>query len=361
MIAEHTRNPDHSQAVDELALCLASLQCLALGCQRTAPMSPQASSALGSGAVEPIVVEATRGGVVEARHLAHAVAVSGGEVVASAGDPQLVTFFRSSAKPLQALPVVRARRRSRRGRDRDRLRVPSRAAGAARRRAQPAREGGGDRGRARVRPRADAARAQLLRASTPGMLALCRARGWASEGYRLPEHPLPARRCWPRSRPPRRSIPRRCRRRPTAAGSSPSRCRSSGWPTPSRASTSSTERRGSCAAMRAHPSSSAARARRTRCSCETLPGWVAKGGAEGLLCAAAPDGLGVALKVEDGSQRADRAPRSRRSSPASGSTRASSESSRSRTRAARSSERFAPFETVARMCKSDLLQMVKSD
>jgi L-asparaginase len=29
-------------------------------------------------------------------------------------------------------------------------------------------------------------------------------------------------------------------------------------------------------------------------------GWVAKGGAEGLLCAAAPDGLGLALKVEDG-------------------------------------------------------------
>jgi L-asparaginase II len=31
-------------------------------------------------------------------------------------------------------------------------------------------------------------------------------------------------------------------------------------------------------------------------------GWIAKGGAEGLLCAAR-DGLGVALKVEDGAQR----------------------------------------------------------
>jgi L-asparaginase II len=36
----------------------------------------------------------------------------------------------------------------------------------------------------------------------------------------------------------------------------------------------------------------------------TLPGWIAKGGAEGLLCAAGPDGTGVALKVEDGSGRA---------------------------------------------------------
>ena len=35
-------------------------------------------------------------------------------------------------------------------------------------------------------------------------------------------------------------------------------------------------------------------------------GWVAKGGAEGLLCAVSADGLGVALKVEDGSTRAVR-------------------------------------------------------
>jgi L-asparaginase II len=31
-------------------------------------------------------------------------------------------------------------------------------------------------------------------------------------------------------------------------------------------------------------------------------GWIAKGGAEGLLCAARGD-LGIALKVEDGAQR----------------------------------------------------------
>jgi L-asparaginase II len=37
---------------------------------------------------------------------------------------------------------------------------------------------------------------------------------------------------------------------------------------------------------------------------QSLPGWTAKGGAEGLLCAAGPDDLGVALKVEDGSSRA---------------------------------------------------------
>jgi L-asparaginase II len=36
---------------------------------------------------------------------------------------------------------------------------------------------------------------------------------------------------------------------------------------------------------------------------KTLPVWIAKGGAEGLLCAAG-DGIGVALKVEDGNGRA---------------------------------------------------------
>ena len=36
----------------------------------------------------------------------------------------------------------------------------------------------------------------------------------------------------------------------------------------------------------------------------TLPGWIAKGGAEGLLCACSADGLAVVLKVEDGSFRA---------------------------------------------------------
>jgi L-asparaginase II len=37
---------------------------------------------------------------------------------------------------------------------------------------------------------------------------------------------------------------------------------------------------------------------------QSLPGWIAKGGAEGLLCAASDDGLGIALKVEDGNMRA---------------------------------------------------------
>jgi L-asparaginase II len=52
-------------------------------------------------------VEVTRGGVTESRHRVHvAVVDAGGRLRAAAGDPDRVTFFRSAAKPLQALPLV---------------------------------------------------------------------------------------------------------------------------------------------------------------------------------------------------------------------------------------------------------------
>jgi L-asparaginase II len=57
----------------------------------------------------PLVVEARRGGIVEARHVVHAVAVRDGAVVAMAGDPSLTCYLRSSSKPLQALALARAR------------------------------------------------------------------------------------------------------------------------------------------------------------------------------------------------------------------------------------------------------------
>jgi L-asparaginase II len=54
-----------------------------------------------------MLVEAIRGGVVETRHRVHAAVVdSAGRVIASAGDPELVTFWRSGAKPFQAFPLV---------------------------------------------------------------------------------------------------------------------------------------------------------------------------------------------------------------------------------------------------------------
>ncbi|MGH3048971.1 MAG: asparaginase, partial [Gaiellaceae bacterium] len=60
----------------------------------------------GSG---PLAVEVRRNGVVEATHLVHAVAVRDGAIVALAGDATLTCFMRSSSKPIQALPLARAR------------------------------------------------------------------------------------------------------------------------------------------------------------------------------------------------------------------------------------------------------------
>ena len=55
---------------------------------------------------EPLV-EVKRGSITESRHRGHIVAVEpDGNIIASLGAPQNVTYLRSSAKPLQALPLL---------------------------------------------------------------------------------------------------------------------------------------------------------------------------------------------------------------------------------------------------------------
>ncbi len=52
-------------------------------------------------------MEVWRGHVVESRHRGHVAAVDGeGRIVASLGEPDTVTYLRSSAKPFQAVPLV---------------------------------------------------------------------------------------------------------------------------------------------------------------------------------------------------------------------------------------------------------------
>lgn len=54
-----------------------------------------------------IIAETTRGGRTESLHYGNIVAVhASGDVVAAAGDPEQEFFFRSSAKPFQAIPVI---------------------------------------------------------------------------------------------------------------------------------------------------------------------------------------------------------------------------------------------------------------
>lgn len=76
---------------------------------RFAQMSAEQSSRIQHQQIpiaEPLVA-VTRGGLTESRHRGHIVAVEpDGSIVAYLGAPETVTFLRSSAKPLQALPLL---------------------------------------------------------------------------------------------------------------------------------------------------------------------------------------------------------------------------------------------------------------
>jgi len=251
---------------------------------------------------EAIEVEVTRCDVVEAVHTVHAVAVSDGAIVARAGDPHLLTYLRSSAKPLQALPLVRSRP------DLDARLI---AIACASHRAQP--------------EQLDAVRALLAAAPATeddletgpaptriehncsgkhaGFLAACRARGFETQGYRLPEHPLQAE-----------LLHEVADAAGVAAGAVPIATDGCGVPTFALSLDRCARLFGALpsldggprvvAAMQAHPEllrgTIAADARVIR----GLPGWAAKGGAEGLFCACSSDGLAIALKVVDGAYRA---------------------------------------------------------
>ena len=56
-----------------------------------------------------ILAKVIRGATVESIHRGHLIIVDGdGQIVAQLGDPDFVTFFRSSAKPFQAFPFVKS-------------------------------------------------------------------------------------------------------------------------------------------------------------------------------------------------------------------------------------------------------------
>jgi L-asparaginase II len=253
--------------------------------------------------VEPIRVLVRRAGVTEARHVVHAVAVRDGAVVAEAGDADLVTLMRSSAKPLQALPLVRAVPDL----TTDEIAIASASHLAQPEQLAPVR---------RLLARAGASENDLecgpvegsrlnhnCSGKHAGMLLLARAKGWETAGYRLPQHP----------------VQRGALAEVAAAAAVPEDeiataidgCGVVTFALPlermalafSRlADLDGGDRVG--AAMRARPELIRGEGAADTMLMRALPGWTAKGGAEGLMCAAGPDGLGIALKVEDGNPRA---------------------------------------------------------
>jgi len=251
---------------------------------------------------DPIQVEVTRGDVVEAVHTVHAVAVRDGAIVAEAGDPRLLTFLRSSAKPLQALPLARARP------DIDDREL---AVACASHRALPEQL---EAVRALLAD-APATEAELETGADPspiehncsgkhaGFLAVCRARGFETRGYRFPEHPLQ-----------RELLEEIAATAGVAMADVPVAIDGCGVPTFALTLERSAHLFGALprldggarvvAAMRARPELLRGPVAADVKLIRTLPGWVAKGGAEGLFCAGSADGLAIVAKVEDGSFRA---------------------------------------------------------
>ncbi len=246
-----------------------------------------------------------RGEIVEAVHRVHAVAVQDGAVVAEAGDSALVAFMRSSSKPLQAVPLARAR---------DDMDERDLAIASASHLADD--------------EQLTAVRALLAKAAAnedelecgpageppsrlkhncsgkhAGMLALCRANGWRSEGYRLEGH-----------RVQREMLAVHAEAAEVSEDEIPSGVDGCGVITfalPLERMAHSFSRLPQldggdrvAAAMRSHPDLIRGPLATDTRLMKALPGWIAKGGAEGLLCAAGRDGLGVALKAADGNGRA---------------------------------------------------------
>ena len=258
-------------------------------------------------AVEVIVVEVTRGDVVEARHRVHAVAVSGGAVVDCAGDPELVTHFRSSAKPIQALPLLRARP------DLDDREIAIACASHLARPDQldavrsllakaPATEDDLECG-TRVLAAGPTRIEHNCSGKHAGLLALCRARGWPSEGYRLLGHSC--------QQALLAEIAAAAEVDPRGIQLGVDGCGIPTFALPLERMAHAFSRLAgleggarAMAAMRAYPELIRGPLAADTMLMQTQPGWVAKGGAEGLLCAVSPDRLGIALKVEDGSTRA---------------------------------------------------------
>jgi L-asparaginase II len=253
--------------------------------------------------VNPISVAVEREGLVEAEHRVHAVRVRDGDVVEAWGDPELVTYMRSAAKPFQALPLARARVDL----SEEELAIACASHGAAPEQvaaveALLARSGSseddlecGPENGSRLRHNCSGKHA--------GMLCTCAARGWERHGYRLPEHPL------------QQELLALVEEATESAveGTAIDGCGVVTFALRLAAMANGFARlakeevaggREVVGAMTGHPELVEGTGRAATEVMRALPGAVAKGGAEGLLCVGLPDGTGYALKVEDGASRA---------------------------------------------------------
>jgi len=256
--------------------------------------------------MDPLSVAVHRGPFVESVHVVHAVAVGDGTVVAEAGDPAFLTSLRSSAKPFQALPLVRSR---------DDLDDEDIAIASASHRAEPEQIEAVRRLLAKAPATEEDLEVGIQEGRPPqpifhncsgkhaGMLAACRARGWQTQGYRLAGHPLQDEIL--------SEVAAAAELEPSELETAVDGCGVVCFALPLERVAfmfSRLENREGggrvAAAMRAHPQLVGGAGQPDTELMQALPGWTAKIGAEGLFCAAGPGGLGVALKSQDGGYRA---------------------------------------------------------
>jgi L-asparaginase II len=253
---------------------------------------------------EPLSVAVTRGGIVESTHQVHAVAVRDGEVVAEAGDPNLVVSLRSSAKPIQALLLARAYDEL----DDELLAIASASHFGTELHVEAVRSllratGGSedelDCGLQDGRPPEPIY--HNCSGKHAGMIAVCRARGWPVGGYRLPDHLLQ------QELVEEIQAAAEADRVETAIDGCGVVCFALPLERVAHAFARLDALEGGSRiveAMRARPELIGGEGATDTTLMRTLPGWIAKGGAEGLIAAASADGLGIALEAEDGNSRA---------------------------------------------------------
>lgn len=276
----------------------------------------------------PLQVEARRSGLTESVHrITAAVVDAGGRLIASSGDPSLVTYWRSAAKPFQALPLVEdgVLAKYRMGREELALACASHSS-------EPRHRDLTDRMLAAIGceerqlacgphpplgPQVARQVAVQHTTLTPrwsncsgkhaGMLALARYHGWPTEGYERAGHPVQHRIL--------EAVSRWTGLTMSDIGLGVDGCTAVCFALPVTAmahayaglATAPTDAmRAVRDAMLAHPELIAGEGRICTDLMRALPGQViAKVGAEGIHCAALPAaGLGIALKVEDGDMRA---------------------------------------------------------
>jgi L-asparaginase II len=255
---------------------------------------------------EPLRVAVRRGAILECVHEVHAVALRDGTVLAAAGDPSRPASLRSSAKPIQALLLARARE------DLEQDEVAIAAAShygtpehvEVVRRLLAATDGREEELRCGLQPgRPPEPIFHNCSGKHAAMLAVCRANGWPLDDYRDDDHPLQLALV--------REVAAAAELDPSEVETGPDGCGVVCFGVPlerAAAAFSRFERLDGgdriAAAMRARPELIGGEGSTDTELMRASPGWIAKGGAEGLMCAASSDGVGLALKVTDGNARA---------------------------------------------------------